>query len=132
MAKPVREDYDNPGQFGQALREWEAANPSEGVGLGQFTPAQAVAMQILGDEAAGYSGDTKTADYIRTLQSGQYSFADSQNAANTLIQEGKNRNLAERGAVDVFPGAASAIVSEVVGDGRWRCKNSFGFSVKRT
>jgi hypothetical protein len=39
MAKPVREDYDNPGQFGQALREWEAANPSEGVGLGQFTPA---------------------------------------------------------------------------------------------
>jgi hypothetical protein len=111
MAKPVREDYDNPGQFGQALREWEAANPSEGVGLGQFTPAQAVAMQILGDEAAGYSGDTKTADYIRTLQSGQYSFADSQNAANTLIQEGKNRNLAERGAVDVFPGAASAIVS---------------------
>jgi hypothetical protein len=117
MAKPVREDYDNPGQFGQALREWEAANPSEGVGLGQFTPAQAVAMQILGDEAAGYSGDTKTADYIRTLQSGQYSFADSQNAANTLIQEGKNRNLAERGAVDVFPGAASAIVSEVGGGG---------------
>jgi hypothetical protein len=126
MAKPVREDYDNPGQFGQALREWEAANPSEGVGLGQFTPAQAVAMQILGDEAAGYSGDTKTADYIRTLQSGQYSFADSQNAANTLIQEGKNRNLAERGAVDVFPGAASAIVSEVVDDGGGGAKTLSG------
>jgi hypothetical protein len=26
MARPVRSDYDNPGQFAQALREYEAAN----------------------------------------------------------------------------------------------------------
>jgi hypothetical protein len=28
-----------------------------------------------------------------------------QNALNTLIQQGKARNLAERGSVDAFPGA---------------------------
>jgi hypothetical protein len=96
MAKPVREDYDNPGQFAQALKAWEAANPPENnvpppkSGRGQFTAEQAAAIDAAAYSAAGYSGDAATADYIRQLQSGALGGgADTQAALNRLIEQGK-------------------------------------------
>jgi hypothetical protein len=104
MARPVRSDYDNPGQFAQALREYEAANPT--------TPVE---LSTLANEAAGYSGDAATAQYIRDLQAGVNVGAGTvqqrTDALNVLIQQGKDRNLAERGSVTAFPGAVSSAVS---------------------
>jgi hypothetical protein len=100
MARPVRSDYDNPGQFAQALREYEAANPT--------TPVE---LSTLANEAAGYSGDAATAQYIRDLQAGVNVGAGTvqqrTDALGVLIQQGKDRNLAERGSVTAFPGAGS-------------------------
>jgi hypothetical protein len=107
MARPVRSDYDNPGQFAQALREYEAANPT--------TPVE---LSTLANEAAGYSGDAATAQYIRDLQAGVNVGAGTvqqrTDALNVLIQQGKDRNLAERGSVTAFPGAGYSAVSSAV------------------
>jgi hypothetical protein len=111
MAKPVREDYDNPGQFAQALKAWEAANPPDNnvpppkSGRGQFTAEQAAAIDAAAYSAAGYSGDAATADYIRQLQSGALGGgADTQAALNRLIEQGKARNVAERGNEEFYAG----------------------------
>ena len=100
MARPVRSDYDNPGQFAQALREYEAANPTTPV-----APTELPEYKDLAYQAAGYSGDTETADYIKALASGSLGGeADTKNALNILIQQGQARNLAERGNVEFYPG----------------------------
>jgi hypothetical protein len=100
MAQPVKSDYDNPGQFAQALREYEAANPTTPV-----APTELPEYKDLAYQAAGYSGDTETADYIRALASGSLGGeADTKNALNILIQQGQARNLAERGNVEFYPG----------------------------
>jgi hypothetical protein len=100
MARPVRSDYDNPGQFAQALREYEAANPTTPV-----APTELPEYKDLAYQAAGYSGDTKTSDYIKALASGSLGGeADTKNALNILIQQGQARNLAERGNVEFYPG----------------------------
>ena len=57
-------------------------------------------------QARGYYGDET---YINQLVSntgvGSGTLEQRQNALNVLIQQGKDRNLAERGSVDAFPGA---------------------------
>jgi hypothetical protein len=47
----------------------------------------------LANQAAGLSGDTATADYIRELASGKYGEADTKNAFGRLIEEGRLRNV---------------------------------------
>lgn len=67
-------------------------------GRGQFTAEQAAAIDKAAYEAAGFSGDTATADYIRQLQAGALGGgADTQAALNRLIAEGKARNVATYG-----------------------------------
>ena len=67
-------------------------------GRGQFTPEQAAAIDAAAYSAAGYSGDTATADYIRQLQSGALGGgADTQAALERLIAQGKARNVATFG-----------------------------------
>ena len=74
-------------------------------GRGQFTAEQAAAIDAAAYQAAGYSGDTATADYIRQLQSGALGGgADTQAALDRLIAEGKARNVAERGDENRFAG----------------------------
>ncbi len=57
-------------------------------------------------QARGYYGDET---YINELVSntgvGKGTLEQRQNAINTLIQQGKDRNLTERGSVDAYPGA---------------------------
>lgn len=67
-------------------------------GRGQFTVEQAAAIDKAAYEAAGFSGDTATADYIRQLQAGALGGAtDTQAALERLIAEGKARNVAVYG-----------------------------------
>jgi hypothetical protein len=47
MAKPVREDYDNPGQFGQALRDGKRRTRLKGLDRVSLLRCTGVAMQIL-------------------------------------------------------------------------------------
>ena len=59
-------------------------------------------------EARGYYGDES---YINELVGntgvGSGTLEQRQNALNILIQQGKDRNLAERGSVDAFPGSST-------------------------
>ena len=74
-------------------------------GRNQFTPEEAARIDQAAYDAAGYSGDTATADYIRQLQSGALGGgADTQAALDRLIAEGKARNVAERGDENRFAG----------------------------
>ena len=74
-------------------------------GRNQFTPEEAARIDQASYDAAGYSGDTATADYIRQLQSGALGGgADTQAALDRLIAQGKERNLAERGNEEFYPG----------------------------
>jgi len=74
-------------------------------GRDQFTPEEAALIDQAAYAAAGYSGDTATADYIRQLQSGALGGGtDTQAALNRLIAEGKARNLAERGNEEFYAG----------------------------
>jgi hypothetical protein len=67
-------------------------------GRGQFTAEQAAAIDAAAYQAAGFSGDAATADYIRQLQSGALGGgADTQAALERLIAEGKARNVATFG-----------------------------------
>ena len=69
----------------------------------------------MANEAAGYSGDAATAQYIRDLQAGVNVGAGTlqqrTDALNVLIQQGKDRNLEQRGSVTAFPGATTTPVS---------------------
>lgn len=57
-------------------------------------------------EARGYYGDeTYINELVANTGTGKGTLEERQNALNTLIQQGKDRNLAERGSVDAFPGA---------------------------
>jgi len=70
-----------------------------------FTPEELASINEAAYSAAGYSGDTATANYIRQLQAGELgNAADTQAALNRLIAEGKARNLAERGNENYYPG----------------------------
>jgi hypothetical protein len=74
-------------------------------GRDQFTPEEAAQIDQAAYNAAGYSGDTATADYIRQLQSGALGGgADTQAALDRLVAEGKARNLAERGNEEFYAG----------------------------
>jgi hypothetical protein len=67
-------------------------------GRGQFTAEQSAAIDAAAYQAAGFSGDAATADYIRQLQSGALGGgADTQAALERLIAEGKARNVAAFG-----------------------------------
>jgi hypothetical protein len=67
-------------------------------GRGQFTAEQSAAIDAAAYQAAGFSGDAATADYIRQLQSGALGGgADTQAALERLIAEGKARNVATFG-----------------------------------
>lgn len=67
-------------------------------GRGQFTAEQSAAIDAAAYQAAGFSGDAATADYIRQLQSGALGGgADTQAALERLIAEGKARNVATYG-----------------------------------
>ncbi len=67
-------------------------------GRGQFTAEQAAAIDAAAYQAAGFSGDAATADYIRQLQAGALGGgADTQAALERLIAEGKARNVATYG-----------------------------------
>jgi len=95
---------------------------SEARGRPLTTPVTPAAVNPnLVTEASGYYGDTATSQYIRDLQAGVNVGAgtiEQRNAAlNILIQQGKARNLAERGAEDAFPGA-SVVSSNVGGNSR--------------
>jgi hypothetical protein len=79
--------------------------PKTKSGRDQFTPEEAAQIDQAAYDAAGYSGDTATADYIRQLQSGALGGgADTQAALDRLIAEGKARNVAERGDENRFAG----------------------------
>ena len=57
-------------------------------------------------EARGYYGDeTYINELVANTGVGSGTLEQRQNALNTLIQQGKARNLAERGAEDAFPGS---------------------------
>ena len=57
-------------------------------------------------EARGYYGDeTYINELVANTGVGSGTLEQRQNALNTLIAQGKARNLAERGAEDAFPGA---------------------------
>jgi len=57
-------------------------------------------------EARGYYGDeTYINELVANTGVGSGTLEQRQNALNTLIQQGKARNLAERGSEDAFPGA---------------------------
>ena len=57
-------------------------------------------------EARGFYGDeTYINELVANTGVGSGTLEQRQNALNTLIQQGKDRNLAERGSVDAFPGA---------------------------
>jgi hypothetical protein len=74
-------------------------------GRNQFTPEEAAQIDQAADDAAGYSGDTATAEYIRQLRSGALGGgADTQAALDRLIAEGKARNLTERGNEEFYAG----------------------------
>ena len=78
--------------------------PTKG-GRDQFTPEEAAQIDQAAYDAAGYSGDTATAEYIRQLRSGALGGgADTQAALDRLITQGKGRNLAERGNEEFYPG----------------------------
>ena len=78
--------------------------PTKG-GRDQFTPEEAAQIDQAADDAAGYSGDTATAEYIRQLRSGALGGgADTQAALDRLIAEGKARNLTERGNEEFYAG----------------------------
>ena len=67
-------------------------------GRGQFTAEQSAAIDAAAYQAAGFSGDAATADYIRQLQSGALGGgADTQAALERLIAQGKARNVATFG-----------------------------------
>ena len=67
-------------------------------GRGQFTAEQAAAIDAAAYQAAGFSGDAATADYIRQLQAGALGGgADTQAALERLIDEGKASNVATYG-----------------------------------
>ena len=95
---------DDPRLAGLPEEDLATINFSEGVESTTVDPA-------LSREAAGYSGDAATAQYIRDLQAGVNVGAGTVEqrtaALNVLIQQGKDRNLAERGSVTAFPGAVS-------------------------
>jgi len=79
--------------------------PKTKSGRDQFTPEEAAQIDQAAYNAAGYSGDTATADYIRQLQSGALGGgADTQAALDRLVAEGKARNLAERGNEEFYAG----------------------------
>ena len=100
--RPTPDQFDSGGEYAEALRAWQTANTEAPVDL-----------STLGNEAAGYSGDAATAQYIRDLQAGVNVGAgtvDQRTAAlNVLIQQGKDRNLAERGSVTAFPSSVSSV-----------------------
>ena len=106
MARPVRSDYDNPGQFGQALREYEAANP---------TTPQTLDPGLVYEARGFYGDETYINELVGGTGQGAGTLEERQNALNTLIKQGKDRNLTERGSVDAFPGAP--IVSNNTGGG---------------
>ena len=67
-------------------------------------------------EARGYYGDeTYINELVANTGVGSGTLEERQNALNTLIQQGKARNLAERGSEDAFPGAP--IISGNTGEG---------------
>jgi len=67
-------------------------------------------------EARGFYGDeTYINELVANTGVGSGTLEQRQNALNTLIQQGKDRNLAERGSVDAFPGAP--IISGNTGKG---------------
>ena len=91
MARPVRSDYDNPGQFAQALREYEAANASV------VTPEQTVQIETAAQTAGGFFTGSQQ-DYIDDLvanrsrpgvQPGAGTFEQRMAALNTLVAEGQ-------------------------------------------
>ena len=102
---------DDPRLAGLPEEDLATINFSEGVESTTVDPA-------LAREAAGYSGDAATAQYIRDLEAGVNVGAGTVEqrtaALNVLIQQGKDRNLAERGSVTAFPGAVSGVVSGAV------------------
>jgi hypothetical protein len=95
-------NWTGPG-LGPLIDDGTGSTPKSG--RGQFTPEQAAAIDAAASSAAGYSGDAATADYIRQLQSGALGGgADTQAALNRLIEQGKARNVAERGNEEFFAG----------------------------
>lgn len=91
MARPVRSDYDNPGQFAQALREYEAANASV------VTPEQTVQIETAAQTAGGFFTGSQQ-DYIDDLvanrsrpgvQPGAGTFEQRMAALNSLVAEGQ-------------------------------------------
>ena len=68
------------------------------------------------NEARGFYGDeTYINELVANTGVGSGTLEERQNALNTLIQQGKARNLAERGSEDAFPGAP--IISGNTGGG---------------
>lgn len=84
----------------EVLDRAEAETPNPPV-----APAELPQYKDLAYEAAGYSGDEKTSAYIKALASGSLGgAADTTAALGRLIEEGRLRNLAERGNEEFYPG----------------------------
>lgn len=80
------------------------ADAEGGVASSEATPE--VLDQELVRQARGYYGDeTYINELVANTGVGSGTLEQRQNALNTLIQQGKDRNLVERGSVDAFPGA---------------------------
>ena len=97
MARPVRSDYDNPGQFAQALREYEAANAPV------VTPEQTAQIETAAQTAGGFFTGSQQ-DYIDDLvanrsrpgvQPGAGTFDERMAALNTLITEGQAKLVSQ-------------------------------------
>ena len=87
-----------PGQIAQIENPNTTTVDPATQGRGQFTAEQVAAIDAAAYQAAGYSGDTATANYIRQLQAGALGGgADTQAALERLIAEGKARNVAVYG-----------------------------------
>jgi hypothetical protein len=105
MARPVRSDYDNPGQFAQALREYEAANAPV------VTPEQTAQIETAAQTAGGFFTGSQQ-DYIDDLvanrsrpgvQPGAGTFDQRMAALNTLITEGQAKSVSQPDDGSVTP-----------------------------
>jgi hypothetical protein len=126
MARPVRSDYDNPGQFAQALREYEAANAPV------VTPEQTAQIETAAQTAGGFFTGSQQ-DYIDDLvanrsrpgvQPGAGTFDERMAALNTLITEGQAKSVSQPDDGSVTPVTPVTPVDPVPGGTRADARNT--------